>query len=170
MRRALALCVLVLLASDLVPVAAAQAAEPSEIDAAKEADIHRLIEVTGAGKTDVIFDALASQMKLLSEKLEPQNELNRVIQERIMEKLKGEMSSFSRELLDSFVPFYDKHFTHEEIKELVQFYQSSTGQRLIEVTPQLAVQGMAIGQKFALEVVPKIMREIAEESREPKQK
>ena len=62
MRRALALCVLVLLASDLVPVAAAQAAELSEIDAAKEADIRRLIEVTGAGKTDVIFDALARSL------------------------------------------------------------------------------------------------------------
>ena len=83
-----------------------------------------------------------------------------------MEKLREEMSSFSRELVDSFVPFYDKHFTHEEIKELVQFYQSSTGQRLIEVTPQVVAEGMAVGQKFALKVIPKIMREITEEFRE----
>jgi hypothetical protein len=43
---------------------------------------------------------------------------------------------------------YDHHFTSEEIKQLIQFYQSPVGKKMADAGPQLTSEMMAQGQKL----------------------
>ncbi len=44
---------------------------------------------------------------------------------------------------DQFVPVYAKYFTEEELKELIRFYSSSAGKRVVEVAPILMEESLA---------------------------
>jgi len=39
------------------------------------------------------------------------------------------------EMLNLVIPVYDKYYTEPELQEMIAFYSSSTGQKLIEITP-----------------------------------
>jgi len=41
------------------------------------------------------------------------------------------------EILAQIIPIYDEYYTKEELKELLNFYVSPVGQKLIKVTPEL---------------------------------
>ncbi|MBF0384841.1 MAG: DUF2059 domain-containing protein [Candidatus Omnitrophica bacterium] len=41
------------------------------------------------------------------------------------------------ELLDSLIPVYEKYFYVDEIQDMVKFYKSPTGKKLIDKTPEL---------------------------------
>ena len=41
------------------------------------------------------------------------------------------------ELIKEIIPLYDKYFTEQELRDLVAFYSSATGQRLIQTTPYM---------------------------------
>jgi hypothetical protein len=53
-----------------------------------------------------------------------------------------------------YYPLYDKYFTADEIRDLIQFYRSSTGQKVLTVTPEMSAESVAITQKLLL---PKIV-------------
>jgi len=42
-----------------------------------------------------------------------------------------------KEILQTLIPIYDKHFTEFELFELVRFYQTSAGKKVVEISPQL---------------------------------
>jgi hypothetical protein len=50
-------------------------------------------------------------------------------------------------------PLYDKFFTESEISDLLAFYRSTTGQKVIQVMPQLAGDIVRITHEI---LVPKI--------------
>jgi uncharacterized protein len=51
-------------------------------------------------------------------------------------------------LLDSLVPIYDRLFTTDELKELLRFYKTPFGQRFIAISPDLARESIAAGQRW----------------------
>ncbi|WP_449420882.1 DUF2059 domain-containing protein [Phormidium nigroviride] len=58
---------------------------------------------------------------------------------------------------------YAKYFTESELKDLIAFYRSSTGQKTIQVMPQLFAESM---QQFNQKLLPElmeIMKEIVED-------
>lgn len=46
---------------------------------------------------------------------------------------------------------YRKYFTDDEIKKLIEFYQTPVGKKAIEVMPQLFQEGSQVGMKIAQE-------------------
>jgi hypothetical protein len=52
------------------------------------------------------------------------------------------------DLLYACIPAYNKYYTHDEIKQLIAFYESPLGKRLVEVTPFLTQETMVVGQKW----------------------
>ena len=50
------------------------------------------------------------------------------------------------------LPIYDKHYTHQEITELIAFYQTPIGQKTITVLPQIAQESMTAGQELGKKV------------------
>jgi hypothetical protein len=66
-------------------------------------------------------------------------------------------------------PIYDKYFTEEELRDLVAFYKTPTGQKSIQVMPGIVRESMEkanelLGPKIN-ELVDELMREYIERSK-----
>jgi len=63
-------------------------------------------------------------------------------------------------LKDDIVALYAREFSESELKDLVKFYRSPTGQKFINKQPLLMQQGMEIGQKRVQEHLPELRETI----------
>ena len=57
------------------------------------------------------------------------------------------------DIIEALIPVYDKHFNEEELKELILFYRSPLGQKMIEVTPLLMQESMEVTYKYFKEKI-----------------
>jgi hypothetical protein len=64
------------------------------------------------------------------------------------------------DLVSMTVPIYDKHFTHEEIRGLIAFYQTPLGAKFVEKMPALAQDSMAAGMKWGEEIGQKAVAKL----------
>lgn len=63
--------------------------------------------------------------------------------EEFMNFVIEETKTLSKTLIDvEMVQIYDKHFSHQEIKDMIDFYESPTGKKMIEKTPELTAEMM----------------------------
>lgn len=61
----------------------------------------------------------------------------------LMDTLIIEVKELSNKLVNvELVNIYEKHFTHEEIKDLIKFYKSPTGKKLLEKSPEITKELM----------------------------
>lgn len=158
MKHALAICVLIL-AGSMVAAAQTPAQNPTvqaspQTDAeraAKRADIRKLIELTGAA--NISADALQKMIEPLKASY-PQ------VPEEFWNTFVHEVHS--DELVDLVIPIYDKYYTHGEIQELMQFYQSPVGQKTIKVLPKLSAEAIDAGQEWGRMVADRAMRKLRE--------
>lgn len=67
--------------------------------------------------------------------------------------------------------FYDKNFTLADIKELIVFYKSPTGQKLVKATPLMLEESMRVMSEKLIPKMTEVSKEIeAEMKREVEQK
>jgi hypothetical protein len=69
---------------------------------------------------------------------------------------KLDMESF----VEMFIAVYDKCLTHDEIKGLIQFYESPVGRRLVEITPQISQESFRIGQEWGQSLGQSVAEEL----------
>jgi len=123
----------------------ASPAQPKPIDPAKDADIRSLMELVGA--RDQVQDAVNNSSEQYREKLlatVPNNDKGQAFITSFIDSYQKKFDV--DQVTEQIVTIYDKHYTDDEIKTMLQFY------------------GSPIGQKVAAET-PKIMREIQTASR-----
>ncbi len=58
------------------------------------------------------------------------------------------------EIISRLVPIYDKYFTETELKELIAFYRSTTGRKLIKVMPMIMEDSMKASMTYFQEKMP----------------
>ncbi len=58
------------------------------------------------------------------------------------------------EIIDILVPLYDQYYTEEEITQLITFYQSTLGQKLLQVTPKIMQQTIEIVRRYFQQKMP----------------
>jgi hypothetical protein len=118
----------------------------------KNDDILKLLRISGSEKlADQIMNAMIPQFQQLIP------EIPNVFWIRFSEKLNID------ELLYACIPVYDKYYTHDEVKQLIAFYESSLGEKLVEVTPLLTQETMVIGQKWGEKLGQDIVNELIKE-------
>lgn len=61
-----------------------------------------------------------------------------------------------KDLNSKLVPIYKKHFTQEEIKELIAFYESPIGMKMSKETPAITQESMQLRQKLAVGFMKKM--------------
>jgi hypothetical protein len=66
----------------------------------------------------------------------------------LMPVLQQKMNARVSELEDSFVMIYASNFSAAELRDVIAFYKSPTGQKFLAKTPIVTQQTMAAGQKF----------------------
>ncbi len=57
----------------------------------------------------------------------------------------------SKEIIKRLVPVYDKYFSENELRELIAFYESPTGQKLLSTTSSLAKDVLQILMQYIKE-------------------
>ncbi|UZE95658.1 DUF2059 domain-containing protein [Alkalimarinus alittae] len=103
-----------------------------------------------SAQVNAMFSQTVQQMNLSEEKkaeaAKYQQRLNEIMEEELSwSKLKGQ-----------FVDVYVDVFSEEELKELVAFYKSPLGKKLIVKMPQLMQESMGLAQKQMQSIIPKI--------------
>ena len=82
---------------------------------------------------------------------------------RRMYELIIEKIDFNKVLEEISVPLYDKYFTEIELRDLVAFYKSPTGKKVIEVMPNLMAESMARATDIIVPKVSELMSQIQAE-------
>ena len=65
------------------------------------------------------------------------------------------------DLNKQLVPIYKKHFTQDEVKTIIAFYESPTGKKLAEKTPLIAGESMQSAQVWGMGLFGKIQAYLA---------
>ena len=118
----------------------------------KNDDIVKLLRISGSDKlAEQIMNAMIPQFQQLIP------DIPNVFWIKINEELNVD------DLLYACIPAYNKYYTHDEIKQLIVFYESPLGKKLVEVTPFLTQETMAIGQKWGEKLGQDIVNELIRE-------
>jgi hypothetical protein len=115
----------------------------------KLADIKRLMNMTGAGS------------------------LGKQVMEQLIPSFKSAMPSVPDkfwqdfvkeanpdELVDQVALIYDKYLTHEEVKQVIKFYETPAGKKLIAVLPKVTQESMVVGQQWGRKLGERIQQKL----------
>jgi hypothetical protein len=128
------------------PAAAAPSSE-KKIDPAKEKDIRQLLELTGTRDRMLqVMSEMEKGIKPLMENSLPPGDYRGKLIDAFFEKFHSKVDL--EQLLNLTVPIYDSHFSHAEIKGLIEFYKTPLGKKSVSELPQLMGEMMAAGQKW----------------------
>jgi hypothetical protein len=142
----------------------AQAQAPAD-----DARIDRLLEVTRARQ---MLDAMlpqieASQRQMLAQ-MTAGRELDAAQQQRVDSLLANSSSSVRKALSwDNLAPvyrdIYRQTFTGDDIDAIIAFYESPTGQRMLEKMPELMQNTMSAMQRLIVPMLQQMERDVAAE-------
>jgi len=137
-------------------------AQTRAIDPAKEADIRSLMELVGA--RDLVQDGANTSIEQSREKLlatVPNNEQGQAFVNAFATSYEKRFDA--DQVTDQLVAVYDKHYTDDEIKGLLQFYGSPLGQKVAAEMPKISreIQAAvrAAGNKAAREALAEMKKQ-----------
>jgi uncharacterized protein len=115
----------------------------------KQKDIRKLLKITGSGElgTQVMGQMIGNMKKAM-----PQ------VPEKFWADFMREVHT--DELVDLIVPVYDRNLTHDDVKELIRFYESPTGKKFVSVLPKITQESMVVGEKWGRELAMKVMTKL----------
>jgi hypothetical protein len=109
--------------------------------------LEEMIQVSGTAE---VFNATIDQMKNHFKTQMP--EISDSNWKDIDAYIKG---SFS-ELIEQLTPVYKKYLTEEDLKHIIDFYQTDTGKNFAQKAPLIAQESMLIGKKWGMQLGQKI--------------
>ena len=126
--------------------------EPRSIDPAKEADIRKLIDLTGAKSLgEQLMSAGMEQFRATVLDSQPDNPRAKQFVDAFVARFQKHFDPSS--LSEVEIPIYDKFLTAEDLQGLLAYYSSPLGQRMLKVLPEIAQEsqaaGFSLGQKAA---------------------
>ena len=120
-----------------------------QADPAQRAQIEELLELTNADALNVqVLEQMIGQFKQMAPAVPD------YWWERFTAKaLETDMDSL-------LIPIYQRNYTTTEIDGLIDFYQSPLGQSLLEKTPIVMQESIAVGQAWGLEIIEEMIQEL----------
>jgi hypothetical protein len=64
------------------------------------------------------------------------------------------------ELMQAILPIYDKHFTHQEIRQLIAFYQSPLGRKISTTLPEIQRESVEAGRAWGERLGDRMHKEL----------
>ena len=117
-------------------------------DAAFDADVRALLDVTGAFKMGMqMADGIVGPLA----RMHPQ--IPRAFWTEMTKRFKKDV------LYDAMIPIYRRHLSHADVKALLTFYQTPSGKRIIETMPAILSESTAAGQVIGRKIVEDMMGE-----------
>ena len=131
----------------------------AKVDPAKEADIRQLMDVTGTkdlGKQ--LMDAGIAQFRASVTESQPDNPRAKQFADAFAQRFEKHFDPHA--LTETVIPIYDKHLSSEDLRELLAYYQSPFGQRMLKVLPEVARESQAAGFKLGQKAAQDAMEEL----------
>ncbi|HET9317749.1 MAG TPA: DUF2059 domain-containing protein, partial [Vicinamibacteria bacterium] len=66
----------------------------------------------------------------------------------------------TRELVELIAAIWDRHFTHDEIRGLIAFYESPLGVRLREMQPVLLQESLFAGEEWGRRAIERLQEKL----------
>ncbi|HYC15831.1 MAG TPA: DUF2059 domain-containing protein [Pseudolabrys sp.] len=140
----------------LNPSANAQQATPAAIQTAKE-----IVNVTGAmALFNPLIPGVVEQAKNLFLQQDPS--LSKDLNE-ITAKMRADLAPRFDELTSEVAKLYANHFTEAELKELLAFYKTPVGTKLINEQPKVGDEGLKFAQTWANNLSDEIIIKMRDE-------
>jgi hypothetical protein len=151
----------------------------------KQAALKELVAlVNGDNKAEDILNIMLAQMDasrdmsvkaVINERTDLTPAEKKALEESILVEMKKSSDRFKAKFISklnynemmseiSYV-VYDKHYTLEEIRDLVAFYKTTTGQKVLKTMSPVAEDAMKLTQERLLPKIPVIIQELMEEDR-----
>ncbi len=140
-------------------------AQTRAIDPAKETDIHSLMELVGA--RDAVQDGANNLIEQSREKLlatVPNNEKGQAFVNAFADSYQKKFDL--DQVTDQLVGIYDKHFTEDEIKGLLQFYGSPVGQKVAAEMPKIGREIQAATRSASTKAAKEALAEVKQQNPE----
>lgn len=118
-------------------------------NAEKIQNIKKLLEITGA-------KSLSQQMinQMLNSMKSQYPDIPASFWNAFMAEIKLD------DMVNAYIPLYDKYFTNEEIKGMIAFYDTPLGKKALNVLPQIAQDSTEIGIKYGREAAERAMQKL----------
>ena len=132
------------------------------VDPAKDADIRSLMELVGARRQ--AQDVAAKGAQQLRENLVATLPASQQGQQFVNAFVADYQKKFNAdEVSNQVAGIYDKHFSDEEIKGLLQFYNTPLGHKLAAESPKIQAEIEAANQKVSTRVAADVLRDLPSE-------
>jgi hypothetical protein len=118
----------------------------------KTADIKKLLTLTKSADLGVqmMQEMLASFRQTMPE-----------VPDKFWLEFAGKVKT--EDLIGLMVPIYERHLSHQDVIELIQFFESPAGKKLVSVQPEIMKEsmlaGQAWGQQIGMEVVSELQKQ-----------
>ena len=127
-------------------------------DTTKEADIKKLLGITGASRTGLrVFSQVIGMFQ------RAHSEVPEAVWMEMVSEAEVKVDDFVSEML---VPIYDRHLTHEDIKGLIAFYGTPAGRKLLAVMPRMHQESRQAGEIWGREFARTVQERLAEKGYE----
>jgi uncharacterized protein len=169
MKRCIASFILGLL---LVSVASAQSSSTDEPSTRE--DVVKLFDVMQIRQQiDLVMKQMFQQMRVMSRE-EMKDRKVQVSPEdmaradAVADKIMKEVSV--SDMLDDMIPVYQKHLSKSDVDEMIKFYSTTTGQKILREMPAMAAEGMQAMQPRLRKQMDQISREVDQMAKDDKAK
>jgi hypothetical protein len=141
------------------PAKQAATAQTTSIDPTKEADIRSLMELVGA--RDSLQDVATRGAEQFRENLTASvsnNERGQKFVNAFVESYKARFDADAA--TGQLEAIYDKHFSDDEIKGLLQFYGSPLGQKFAAEMPKINMETQAASRAFSTRIAKDVLQDL----------
>jgi uncharacterized protein len=121
----------------------------------KQAIIRRILEVTKAAD-----NMLATMEAALPTQRASNPAIPSVFWERFMARASQQRYAF----VDSLIPIYEKHFSTADLKEMLRFYETPVGKRMVAALPEVMNESLVAWQRWGFVIGKEIGEELQREA------
>lgn len=117
----------------------------------KSKKINQLLELTGSGKMGI---------QVINQMINSFKTSHSSIKDEFWEDFKKEIKA--EDITNMIIPIYDKYYTESDIDQIIAFYNSPVGKKMIATMPQIMQESMAVGQVFGKKIGDKLIAKLKE--------
>ena len=135
----------------------ANVAYANDKDIPSRSDIAELLEISGTYKiaSQIINQVMIAMKDSYNQNRATEKKIPDEIWSKVIDEFKTELTQDS--YIDMIVPVYQKYYSKEDVKEIVAFYKSRVGQKMISVMPEIMKDSRQAGREWGKKAAEKIL-------------
>ena len=142
-------------------MAAAQTASPDGLAAGREL----VVAMRGAEQFKTIVPLMLQQLKpaIVQGRPEVARDFDAMVP--VLQELLTTQSAGMAKLLEDIAAIYARHFTVDEMRQLIAFYRTPLGQKFLDKMPTITQESMNAGQAFGQVLAGELQKRVIDELR-----